>query len=56
MAPCEGLCNPVRSTRTAWGRPTPGGKERRVDEQMLNKVANDAGFIAALDQSGGSTP
>jgi fructose-bisphosphate aldolase class I len=27
-----------------------------VDEQQLNKVANDAGFIAALDQSGGSTP
>ena len=27
-----------------------------MDEQMLNKVANDAGFIAALDQSGGSTP
>jgi fructose-bisphosphate aldolase class I len=27
-----------------------------VDEQMLNKVANDEGFIAALDQSGGSTP
>ena len=27
-----------------------------MDEQMLNKVRNDAGFIAALDQSGGSTP
>ncbi len=27
-----------------------------MDEQMLDKVANDAGFIAALDQSGGSTP
>jgi len=27
-----------------------------VNEQMLNKVANDKGFIAALDQSGGSTP
>jgi fructose-bisphosphate aldolase class I len=27
-----------------------------VNEQMLNKVANDEGFIAALDQSGGSTP
>lgn len=27
-----------------------------MDEQQLNKVANDAGFIAALDQSGGSTP
>ncbi len=27
-----------------------------MDEQMLNKVANDEGFIAALDQSGGSTP
>jgi fructose-bisphosphate aldolase, class I len=27
-----------------------------VDEQMRNKVANDEGFIAALDQSGGSTP
>jgi fructose-bisphosphate aldolase class I len=27
-----------------------------VDEQMLNKVASDEGFIAALDQSGGSTP
>jgi fructose-bisphosphate aldolase class I len=27
-----------------------------VDEQMLDKVANDEGFIAALDQSGGSTP
>jgi fructose-bisphosphate aldolase class I len=27
-----------------------------VDEQMLSKVANDEGFIAALDQSGGSTP
>ena len=25
-------------------------------EQQLNKVANDEGFIAALDQSGGSTP
>ncbi len=27
-----------------------------MDEQMLNKVANDDGFIAALDQSGGSSP
>ena len=27
-----------------------------MDEQMRNKVANDEGFIAALDQSGGSTP
>lgn len=27
-----------------------------MDEQMLDKVANDEGFIAALDQSGGSTP
>ena len=27
-----------------------------MDEQMLSKVANDEGFIAALDQSGGSTP
>ena len=27
-----------------------------MNEQMLNKVANDKGFIAALDQSGGSTP
>lgn len=27
-----------------------------MDEQQLSKVANDAGFIAALDQSGGSTP
>jgi fructose-bisphosphate aldolase class I len=27
-----------------------------VDEQQLDKVRSDAGFIAALDQSGGSTP
>jgi fructose-bisphosphate aldolase, class I len=27
-----------------------------VDQQQLNKVKHDAGFIAALDQSGGSTP
>ncbi len=27
-----------------------------MDDKMLNKVANDEGFIAALDQSGGSTP
>jgi len=27
-----------------------------VDEQQLNKITNDPGFIAALDQSGGSTP
>ena len=27
-----------------------------MDEQQLNKVRNDAGFIAALDQSGGSSP
>jgi fructose-bisphosphate aldolase class I len=27
-----------------------------VDEQMLAKVRDDEGFIAALDQSGGSTP
>jgi fructose-bisphosphate aldolase class I len=27
-----------------------------VDEQMLSKVASDEGFIAALDQSGGSSP
>lgn len=27
-----------------------------MDERMLSKVADDAGFIAALDQSGGSTP
>ena len=27
-----------------------------MDEQQFNKVRNDAGFIAALDQSGGSTP
>jgi fructose-bisphosphate aldolase class I len=31
-------------------------KERNMDEQMLDKVTNDPGFIAALDQSGGSTP
>ena len=27
-----------------------------MDAKMLDKVANDEGFIAALDQSGGSTP
>ena len=27
-----------------------------VNQDMLNKVKNDDGFIAALDQSGGSTP
>lgn len=27
-----------------------------MDEQMLEKVRDEAGFIAALDQSGGSTP
>jgi fructose-bisphosphate aldolase class I len=27
-----------------------------VDAEQLNKVGNDDGFIAALDQSGGSTP
>jgi fructose-bisphosphate aldolase, class I len=27
-----------------------------MNEKMLQKVAGDAGFIAALDQSGGSTP
>ncbi|QGG96128.1 fructose bisphosphate aldolase [Actinomarinicola tropica] len=27
-----------------------------MNEKMLQKVTNDAGFIAALDQSGGSTP
>lgn len=27
-----------------------------MNEQQLNKVAKDGGFIAALDQSGGSTP
>lgn len=27
-----------------------------MNEQQFNKVKNDAGFIAALDQSGGSTP
>lgn len=27
-----------------------------MDEQMLTKVRDDEGFIAALDQSGGSTP
>jgi fructose-bisphosphate aldolase, class I len=27
-----------------------------VDDQQLSKVSKDAGFIAALDQSGGSTP
>ncbi len=27
-----------------------------MDEQQLNKITNDPGFIAALDQSGGSTP
>ncbi len=27
-----------------------------MDEQQLNKIKNDPGFIAALDQSGGSTP
>lgn len=27
-----------------------------MDEQQLDKVRSDAGFIAALDQSGGSTP
>jgi len=27
-----------------------------VDEQQLNKIKSDPGFIAALDQSGGSTP
>ncbi len=27
-----------------------------MNQEQLNKVTNDAGFIAALDQSGGSTP
>ncbi len=27
-----------------------------MDQEQLDKVRNDAGFIAALDQSGGSTP
>jgi fructose-bisphosphate aldolase class I len=27
-----------------------------MDEQQLNKVTTGQGFIAALDQSGGSTP
>jgi len=27
-----------------------------MDTEMLDKVANGQGFIAALDQSGGSTP
>ena len=27
-----------------------------MDEQQLNKIKSDPGFIAALDQSGGSTP
>ena len=27
-----------------------------MNEQQLEKVTNDAGFVAALDQSGGSTP
>ncbi len=27
-----------------------------MDEQQLSKIKNDPGFIAALDQSGGSTP
>ena len=32
------------------------GKEILVNADQLNRVRNDAGFIAALDQSGGSTP
>ena len=27
-----------------------------MNQDQLNKMSNDAGFIAALDQSGGSTP
>src|SRR5215216_1881922 len=35
----------------------PTGRVRRVmDQAQLNKVRNGQGFIAALDQSGGSTP
>lgn len=32
------------------------GKEIPVNVDQLSRVRNDAGFIAALDQSGGSTP
>ena len=31
-------------------------EERMNDQQMFEKVATATGFIAALDQSGGSTP
>jgi fructose-bisphosphate aldolase class I len=31
-------------------------EELQVDDKQLSKVRDDAGFIAALDQSGGSTP
>jgi len=27
-----------------------------VNQQQMNKISTAAGFIAALDQSGGSTP
>jgi fructose-bisphosphate aldolase class I len=33
-----------------------GARERAMDEQQLDKVRNGTGFVAALDQSGGSTP
>ena len=38
--------------------PTPNSEEPTVSEydKQLQKVKNDKGFIAALDQSGGSTP
>lgn len=40
-------------SRGRWGRRKRGSP---VNQQMLDKVANGKGFLAALDQSGGSTP
>jgi hypothetical protein len=42
--------------RGLWDRGYPGPKKGVMDTQMARQMGEKDGFIAALDQSGGSTP
>jgi fructose-bisphosphate aldolase, class I len=48
--------NPSRAGNTGHAKARPMTQESVVNEQMLQKMRDGRGFIAALDQSGGSTP
>jgi len=46
----------VRHARLRYGTGANANQGRSMQDQMMAQIVGGAGFIAALDQSGGSTP